>query len=96
MSIPSDDRSAGPEAASSEELSADSELDATGLMCPEPVMLLHTRITDVAPGGLLRVLATDPSTTRDVPRFCQFLGHELVHESHEGDRYVYLIRRCAD
>lgn len=69
------------------------ELDASGLFCPEPVMMLHNRINDVQPGGVLRVIATDPSTTRDIPRFCQFLGHELVSHEEQADRYVYLIRR---
>ncbi|WP_273426887.1 sulfurtransferase TusA [Marinobacter sp.] len=71
----------------------DAELDARGLFCPEPVMMLHNRINDVKPGRLLRVLATDPSTTRDIPRFCQFLGHELMHEEEQGGEFVFLIRR---
>lgn len=71
----------------------DAELDACGLFCPEPVMMLHNRIGDVAPGEILRVVATDPSTTRDIPRFCQFLGHELVSNVEQGDRFIYLIRR---
>lgn len=71
----------------------DAELDARGLFCPEPVMMLHNRINDVGPGRLLRVLATDPSTTRDIPRFCQFLGHELMHEEEQGGEFVFLIRR---
>ncbi len=71
----------------------DAELDARGLYCPEPVMLLHSRINDVKPGGVLRVLATDPSTTRDIPRFCQFLGHELVSETEQDGEFTYLIRR---
>jgi len=71
----------------------DAELDACGLYCPEPVMMLHSRISDVAPGKILRVIATDPSTTRDIPRFCQFLGHELVSQVEQGDQFIYLIRR---
>ncbi len=69
------------------------ELDARGLFCPEPVMLLHGRIAEVAPGGILKVIATDPSTTRDIPRFCQFLNHELVAQDTGGPEYVYFIRR---
>ena len=72
----------------------DAELDARGLFCPEPVMMLHNRINDVEPGGILRVVATDPSTTRDIPRFCQFLGHELVSLQESGDLFIYLIRRA--
>jgi tRNA 2-thiouridine synthesizing protein A len=71
----------------------DLELDARGLFCPEPVMMLHNRINDVQPGGVLRVVATDPSTTRDIPRFCQFLGHELIDQSEDNDLFIYLIRR---
>lgn len=71
----------------------DAELDARGLYCPEPVMMLHNRINDVAPGRVLRVVATDPSTTRDIPRFCQFLGHDLVGTEEQGGEFIYLIRR---
>lgn len=75
--------------------SADTQLDARGLYCPEPVMLLHNAIRDMAVGELLEVLATDPSTQRDIPRFCRFLGHELVAEEEDGDLFRYLIRKQA-
>lgn len=73
----------------------DAELDARGLMCPEPVMMLHNRIADVPVGGVLCVLATDPSTTRDIPRFCQFLSHELLRKEETAEEYRYWIRRGA-
>ncbi len=72
---------------------ADRELDARGLLCPEPVMLLHREINAMAPGSTLRVLATDPSTRRDFQRFCQFLGHALLVEHEEQDCLRYLIRK---
>jgi len=72
------------------------ELDARGLFCPEPVMMLHNRIHDVEVGQVLRVVATDPSTTRDIPRFCQFLGHELLSQQEAGGEFLFLIRRCQD
>jgi tRNA 2-thiouridine synthesizing protein A len=68
-------------------------LDATGLYCPEPVMLLHNKIRDMEVGQLLRLTATDPSTTRDVPKFCLYLGHELVEQSVQDARFTYLIRK---
>ena len=71
----------------------DLELDARGLMCPEPVMLLHGKMSELVEGGILKVVATDPSTTRDVPRFCQFLNHELVFEAQRGKEFVFFIRR---
>ena len=71
------------------------ELDASGLFCPEPVMLLHNKIRDIEVGQYLRLLATDPSTSRDVPKFCHFLGHELVESLEEGERYSYLIKKLG-
>ncbi len=72
-------------------------LDASGLNCPEPVMLLHKKMRELQPGDLLLVLATDPSTTRDIPKFCTFLGHELLSASEEagasGSSFRYSIRK---
>ena len=72
------------------------ELDATGLFCPEPVMLLHNKIRDMEAGGVLRVVATDPSTTRDIPKFCTYLGHELLENYVQDKKYYYLIRKNTD
>ena len=68
-------------------------LDVTGLMCPEPVMMLHNKVRDVAANTLIKVIATDPSTQRDIPKFCNFLGHELLAQSSDDKQYVYLIRK---
>lgn len=59
-------------------------------------MLLHNHIRDMAVGELLQVIATDPSTQRDIPKFCRFLGHELVEERAEGDRFHYLVRKAEE
>jgi len=71
-------------------------LDASGLFCPEPVMLLHKKIREISRGETLELIATDPSTTRDVPKFCHFLGHELVDSSEDGKTYRYIIRKAGD
>lgn len=76
-------------------MKADTQLDARGLYCPEPVMMLHNKIADIAAGQLVEVLATDPSTERDIPKFCNFLGHELISKEQTGDEYHYLIRKGA-
>jgi tRNA 2-thiouridine synthesizing protein A len=68
-------------------------LDATGLSCPEPVMLLHKKIRELHAGELLQVIATDPSTKRDIPKFCLFLGHELVSTTEDGTTFRYCIRK---
>lgn len=73
----------------------DDELDARGLFCPEPVMMLHGRIKEVAIGETLRVLATDPSTTRDIVKFCRFLGHELIEQVEDEEGFRFYVRRLG-
>ena len=68
-------------------------LDATGLLCPEPVMMLHKTVREVDVGDIVEVTASDPSTQRDIPQFCHFLGHELLEQRQEGNNYLFLIRK---
>ena len=71
-------------------------LDAKDLYCPEPVMLLHNKVRDLPGGDLLKVLATDPSTERDIPKFCVFLGHELIEATRDDTLFTYIIKKKAD
>ena len=68
-------------------------LDTTGLLCPEPVMLLHKTVREMASGEIVEVIASDPSTTRDIPKFCTFLDHELLLQETREERYFYHIRK---
>ena len=58
-------------------------------------MLLHRAVREAEVGEVIEMLATDPSTTRDVPKFCHFLGHELLEQSEQGKTYRYCIRKTA-
>ena len=70
-------------------------IDAVGLTCPEPVMLLHAAMRRLTPGQELTLRATDPSTERDVANFCEFLGHTLLVAKREGDQFLYRIRKAS-
>ncbi|MDG1662700.1 MAG: sulfurtransferase TusA [Pseudomonadales bacterium] len=71
----------------------DHEIDARGLSCPEPVMLLHKKIRAIAAGETIRLVATDSSTERDVPRFCEFLRHPLMARECINGQYLYWIKK---
>ena len=72
----------------------DDTLDASGLLCPLPVLKARKRLKGMAPGSVLRLIATDPAAVVDVPHFCREAGHELLAtEAGEGGR-TYLIRRA--
>jgi tRNA 2-thiouridine synthesizing protein A len=72
----------------------DDEIDATGLLCPLPVLKARKRLKGMATGGVLRLIATDPAAVIDVPHFCTEAGHELVSAQNDRNPQVYLIRRC--
>ncbi len=71
-------------------------LDARGLFCPEPVMMLHKKIRDMDVGDILEIVATDPSTERDIPKFCAFLEHELLEQREEGGEFHYRLRKQGE
>ena len=47
--------------------SPDHTLDALGLRCPEPVMMVRKTVRNMQPGETLLIIADDPATTRDIP-----------------------------
>ena len=69
-------------------------LDASGLLCPEPLMMLHNVVRDAASGDVIKVVATDPSTERDIPKFCTFLGHQLLTQELAEGSYIYWIKKA--
>jgi len=56
-------------------------------------MMLHNKIRDVAGGEVIEVWATDPATSRDIPKFCSFLGHELLAQEEKDGRFRYLLKK---
>lgn len=72
------------------------KLDATGLICPLPVLRARKAIRDVAPGGLLEVRATDPAAVKDFAAFCEATGHSLMESREEaGGVYVFVLKKKA-
>lgn len=69
------------------------ELDATGLLCPLPVLKARKRLLSMAEGNVLRMLADDPAAIIDVPHYCGESGHALIKTAQEGDNQVYYIQK---
>lgn len=73
----------------------DAILDATGLRCPLPVLRARKAMKTVATGGVLQVLATDPSAVADFQSFCETTGHELLGWDETEGRFAFLIRKAG-
>jgi tRNA 2-thiouridine synthesizing protein A len=74
---------------------ADQQLDAIGLRCPEPVMMVRLTIRKMQAGETLLIVADDPATTRDIPAFCRFMDHELIISDTTTLPYRYLLKKNA-
>lgn len=71
----------------------DEELDATGLLCPLPVLKTAKRLRALPKGAVLRLIADDPAAIVDVPHFCTEQGHDLMSAEEDNGTQVYLIRK---
>jgi tRNA 2-thiouridine synthesizing protein A len=69
--------------AQTEKIMADATLDATGLLCPLPVLKARRALKPLAPGAVLEVLATDPGAVKDFEHFCTTTGCELLEASEQ-------------
>lgn len=73
----------------------DCRIDALGLLCPEPLMVVRNRVREMDAGQVLHVLADDPTTKRDFSNFCHFMGHELLAQQERDGRLEYWLRKGA-
>ena len=71
----------------------DHQLEAIGLRCPEPVMMLRLKIRKMSAGETLLVNADDPSTSRDIPSFCRFMDHQLIYQQVKQLPFQYIIKK---
>lgn len=60
-------------------------LDARGLRCPQPVILLARTARAASAGTVVQVLTTDPAAGPDIAAWCRMRGHELVTQAAEPD-----------
>ncbi|SLN28252.1 Sulfurtransferase TusA [Roseivivax jejudonensis] len=70
------------------------ELDATGLLCPLPVLKARKRLSALAAGEILVVTTDDPAAIVDMPHFCTESGHALEDSREDGARMIWTIRKA--
>ena len=71
----------------------DDDLDATGLLCPMPVLKARKRLKALTKGQILRVLTDDPAAVVDMPHFCTEQGHTLLSQDLNAVPHLFLIRK---
>lgn len=70
----------------------DVEVDAKGMYCPMPIVKLKKATKTMNPGQVLRLIATDPGSKRDVPAWASKTGAEILETMEENGEYTFLIK----
>ncbi len=71
----------------------DQELDARGLSCPLPILKTKKALGGMQAGQVLKVVATDPGSIKDMEAFSKQTGNELLASSQEGGAYVFMLKK---
>ncbi|HKB59393.1 MAG TPA: sulfurtransferase TusA family protein [Gallionellaceae bacterium] len=74
-------------------MNADQELDARGLSCPLPILRTKKALGPMTPGQVLKVIATDKGSMKDMEAFSKQTGNELLSGAEEGGEYVFYLRK---
>ena len=69
------------------------ELDATGLLCPMPLLKAKRALNAMASGEKLRVTATDQGSVRDFQVFAEQSGHTLLASDEANGIYVHILQK---
>lgn len=78
-----------------ENITADTTLDCTGLLCPFPVVKISQAIETVEVGQVVKMIATDPGAPPDMQAWSRQTGHPLLQETDVDGVYTFWFRRAA-
>lgn len=59
-------------------------LDTLGMKCPQPVLKLAVKATEMARGDLIEILGDCPTFEKDIRTWCDRLGKVLLAVNDEG------------
>lgn len=71
----------------------DTELDASGLNCPLPILRAKKSLAGLQSGQILHIIATDPGSVKDFEAFAKQTGNELMESKEEGGKFYFLIKK---
>ncbi len=71
----------------------DQELDARGLNCPLPIVKTKKTLAGMSSGQVLKVVATDPGSVKDMEAFAKQTGNQLLQSGQEGNAFVFFLKK---
>jgi len=71
----------------------DKELDARGLSCPLPILKTKKALNELVSGQVLKIVATDPGSVKDMQAFAKQTGNALLSSGEENKTFVFHMRK---
>lgn len=71
----------------------DKELDARGLNCPLPILRTKKALAEMTSAQVLKVIATDPGSVKDMQAFAKQTGNDLVSSAETGGEYTFFMKK---
>jgi len=71
----------------------DQVLDASGLLCPMPIVKTTKAIKELQSGQILKVIATDAGYPPDIEAWSRQTGNPLLSSITEGEKFVVFLQK---
>ena len=68
-------------------------LDASGLLCPIPIVKTAAAVKGLEDGAVLLVIATDAGIATDMPMWCRATRHEHLATFRDGASWKSYLRK---
>jgi len=68
-------------------------IDARGSYCPGPLMELVRNIKEGKVGDVFEVWSSDSGSQRDIPKWAEKAGHQLLNVVHEKDYDRIVVKK---
>ena len=69
------------------------EVDASGLLCPLPLLRLKKALTGMSSGDVVKVIATDPAAHLDFGVYANQSGHQIIELIKQDDKQIFYIKK---
>ncbi|RIZ69875.1 MAG: sulfurtransferase TusA family protein [Methylococcales bacterium] len=69
------------------------EVDASGLMCPLPLLRLKKILVAMNSGEVVKVITTDPAAHLDFGVFTNQAGHQIIEFIKQDDKQIFYIKK---
>jgi tRNA 2-thiouridine synthesizing protein A len=74
-------------------ITADEDLDCTGLYCPAPIYETRKKIDSMKKGQILKMIADDPGSEPDIKSWARMTGNKLLKIEKDKDRFKFYIEK---